>query len=733
MFLINTAKAARLSAVAVLLIIVVFASRFAPVARAATITVTTTVDDNTVNGNCTLREAIRAANLNAIVDACPQGSGADTIILPAGTYVLSLPGTGENSAATGDLDITDPLTIIGAGKTSTIISGNGLDRVFDIYDPVEMSDVTISGGDSGTELGGGIRVGSALTLTTSRVTDNTTSAGGGGIEVSGASAQLTVIDTRIYSNTATFDGGGIYNFGTTTLVGSLVSGNFASNGGGISSQKTVLLINSTISGNDGGASGGGLKVVGTGDLYNATITDNTASQGGGVYVPTLGTLNTRNTIIAANIDRSTGTPDADCSGTLISQGYNLIGDTAGCTLIGTTGNILNVSPGLGPLQNNGGPTLTHALQASSPAIDAGHPSGCADPNGVALTVDQRGFARPIDGDGDSTARCDMGAFERLSTGAPTPTHTATPTNMATATATRTATPTRTSTPTATQTATPTSTPTASPTATNTPTSTPTPTNTPGPSPTSTLTATSTPTLTATPPGATPTPVPACEFRTIHKLSGTLPPFGSVYWGDQPLVSPDGRYVLYTADQTIDDAFDLWRASLANNDPPVRLSALTLSNTFAYQAVFTPDGQRVIYLADQDTPDTVELYSAPVTGGLSTKLSGALVTGGEVLDYALSPDGSRVVYWAEQDITGVRELYSLPTAGGAITKLHAPLTATQFIKSFELSPDGSRVVYIAYQNFVAELYSVPITGGASTKLNGPLTSGGDVDNFAISPG
>jgi CSLREA domain-containing protein len=519
MFQLSIAKIVRLGLVGVLLAGFVLVLRPELVVRAATITVTVTSDDTTVNGNCTLREAIRAANLNAIVDACPKGSGADTIILPAGTYVLALPGAGENAAATGDLDITDPLTIVGAGKTSTLIHGNGLDRVLDIFDPTEISDVTITGGDSGTESGGGIRVSNALTLTNSRVSDNTSGAGGGGINTTGTSAGLTVIDTRIYSNTAALDGGGIYNFGTTTFLNSLVSGNTASNGGGVSSQTTLLLINSTISGNDGGFTGGGIKVVGTADLFNATITDNEASQGGGVYI--FGTLNAKNSIIAENIDRFPGTPDPDCSGTLISQGYNLIGDTADCTIVGTTGNITGVNPGLGPLQNNGGSTLTHALQASSPAIDAGQPSGCTDQNGTVLTTDQRGYARPIDGDGNGNARCDMGAFERLSPGAPTPTSTSTATATRTATPTRTPTATPTHTATATATGTATSTATRTPTATMTRTPTTTATNTPGPSPTHTSTPTATATCVPGPDGCvstpTPTPTPTLNYRVYLPL------------------------------------------------------------------------------------------------------------------------------------------------------------------------------------------------------------------------
>src|SRR5262245_41378436 len=86
-----------------------------PAAHAATITPNALVDDNTANGNCTLREAVRAANMNAAVDACPAGSGADTIPLAVGRYALSVGPAGDDVAASGDLDVRDPagLTIAG--------------------------------------------------------------------------------------------------------------------------------------------------------------------------------------------------------------------------------------------------------------------------------------------------------------------------------------------------------------------------------------------------------------------------------------------------------------------------------------------------------------------------------------------------------------------------------------------------------------------------------------------
>ena len=92
-------------------------------AISATITVDTTDDELNADGDCSLREAIQAANTNTAVDACTAGSGYDTIEVPAGMYTLMILGIGENSNATGDLDITENLDIIGAGAATTIIRG----------------------------------------------------------------------------------------------------------------------------------------------------------------------------------------------------------------------------------------------------------------------------------------------------------------------------------------------------------------------------------------------------------------------------------------------------------------------------------------------------------------------------------------------------------------------------------------------------------------------------------
>ncbi|MCI0777121.1 MAG: CSLREA domain-containing protein [Chloroflexi bacterium] len=125
------------------------------------------------SGNCTLRAAIMEANALA---------GADTIDLPAGTYTLSIAGAGEDANATGDLDITDDLTISGAAAASTIVDGAGLDRVFHIIGSVtvEISGLTIQHG-SAVSAGGGIFNLGTLTLTSSTVSGNTAGGEGGGI------------------------------------------------------------------------------------------------------------------------------------------------------------------------------------------------------------------------------------------------------------------------------------------------------------------------------------------------------------------------------------------------------------------------------------------------------------------------------------------------------------------------------------------------------------------------
>jgi len=122
-----------------------------PAAEAANLSVNDTSDSLVAgDGKCTLREAIINANTDSDTTSgdCAAGSGADVIDLPMGTYTLSVTGSGEDASFTGDLDITDDLTITGAGWATTIIDGGGIDRVFHILSgaTTEISGVTIRNG-----------------------------------------------------------------------------------------------------------------------------------------------------------------------------------------------------------------------------------------------------------------------------------------------------------------------------------------------------------------------------------------------------------------------------------------------------------------------------------------------------------------------------------------------------------------------------------------------------------
>ena len=236
--------------------------------------------------------------------------------------------------------------------------------------------------------------------------------GGGGISNAG---NLTVQWCTIRNNSGT----AIYNWdfaGPLTILNSAINNNTHGPGIRIYNQDASI-INSTISGNTNTSyynDGGGIYYGGGTDktllLRNVTITGNKATErGGGIYMFNGygGQVLISNSIISGN--NAYWSPD--CSGPITSQGYNIIGDTFDCSFSSTTGDQLDVDPLIGLLQDNGGPTYTHWIYANSPAIDSGNPEGCLDQLGNPLTIDQRGFTRPLDANGDGNNICDIGAYE----------------------------------------------------------------------------------------------------------------------------------------------------------------------------------------------------------------------------------------------------------------------------------------------------------------------------------
>jgi CSLREA domain-containing protein len=254
---------------------------------ATTFVVTKTADtnDGACNAtNCSLRDAIIAAN------ASP---GADIITLPAGTYVLTIPGAPEDMAATGDLDILDDLTINGAGAATTIVDGGALDRVFQVFDGVTavLNGITIRNG-SGVLQGGGVwSTGNNLTLNGCVVTGNQSTGEGGGVYAS----TVTLTNTTISNNKTGSLGAGVWA-DNLTMTGSMVSGNQIpfGNGGGLYVVSDTTVSGSVITNNASGNRGGGIYITGGESLQTVSITDTTISNntaiddggglGGGLYI-----------------------------------------------------------------------------------------------------------------------------------------------------------------------------------------------------------------------------------------------------------------------------------------------------------------------------------------------------------------------------------------------------------------------------------------------------------------
>lgn len=286
----------RLAAGLALLALVALGLWSARVAQASTISVTTAADAVAGDGKCSLREAIQAANLDAAVDACPAGDGADVISLPAGAYHLTIGGIDENSAATGDLDITGELTITGELSSTTTVDGSALDRVFDVVGAarVTLANLTIQGGapPAGRE-GGGIRSTGRLTLTSSAVVSNTVDqVGGGGIRSLGT---LTVLGSVISHNTA-HSGGGIASDGALAVSDSTIDDNA---GGGITSLGEATVDRSRLRRNQSDSSGGGIAGLGGAlTIRDSAILSNTSELGGGVR--SSGALTIARTVIAGN-------------------------------------------------------------------------------------------------------------------------------------------------------------------------------------------------------------------------------------------------------------------------------------------------------------------------------------------------------------------------------------------------------------------------------------------------
>ncbi|MBP9144996.1 MAG: hypothetical protein KBI44_10970 [Thermoanaerobaculia bacterium] len=202
----------------------------------------------------------------------------------------------------------------------------------------------------------------------------------------------------------------------------------------------------------------------------------------------------------------------------------------------------------------------------------------------------------------------------------------------------------------------------------------------------------------------------------------------------PSISPDSERVVFHANFSDLDYWELWSARVDGTGGIVQLTEATAASHNVFGNRFSPDSSRVLYFGYQQDNVTTELYGVPSAGGSAVKLNGLLTPGGNVWSYVFSPDSTRVVYLAAQQTAGVDELYSVPLAGGGVAKLNGALTPNGEIFEATISPDSARVVYRGDEDTdeVFEIFSVPLAGGSAVKLNPALPAGGSVLSLAIAP-
>jgi len=343
----------------------------------ATFTVTN-IDDS---GPGSLRKAILDANGIA-------GSHTINFQLPPGNQTIIL--------TSGELLISNHVTINGPGADLLAISGNNVSRVFRIGDDVSATISGLSIINGNADFGAGIR-----------------------IEI----ATLYIANCVISGNSATSSGGGIYNLGSVAISGTTISGNTAiTSGGGLNNHASpdmevgATIANSTISSNSANTGGGvASSAIGTASIpslistriVSSTLSGNSAVNGGAISNGRSGIATSTTRIGNSILQAGVSGVNIFNSSTVQSLGFNISSDNGGGFLAGS-GDQINADPLLGALQNNGGTTPTHLPLAGSPAIDKGK---ILD----GLTTDQRGLSRPSDDPSIANAAggdgSDIGAVE----------------------------------------------------------------------------------------------------------------------------------------------------------------------------------------------------------------------------------------------------------------------------------------------------------------------------------
>ncbi len=374
-----------------------------------TVTKIADTNDGTCDSDCSLREAVAAANGTADNDTIIFASLFNT------PQTITLGGT--------DLIINNngTLLIFGPGADKLTVSGNNLSRVFsnNTGAVTTIANLRVTGGTGTSTVvsgrGGGVynNVGN-FTLNNVVLTGNT-AANGGAASSAGAGSVVNFNNCYLFNNTSPGSGGAIQNFNNSALninrssiIGN-TSGSDTVGGGGIQANGNVRITNSTIANNTANTgSGGGIQYNGvTLIVTNSTIVGNTSTQnGGGIHKTTANPGVFRNTIISGN-NGAAASPDA--TGAFNSEGTNAIGNI-GTSTGWIASDLINQYLGLTPLGFYGGTGLSYSLLSGSRALNAGQNCvidlSCATNNPtISINTDQRGAIRPY----QSTV--DIGAFE----------------------------------------------------------------------------------------------------------------------------------------------------------------------------------------------------------------------------------------------------------------------------------------------------------------------------------
>lgn len=362
---------------ALLIVMLAFATLPVSPARAATITVNTTVDEDTVVGtNCSLREAIIAANTDVAYNDCTAGAGSDTIVLTSGsTYALALVGAGQ-----GDLDVTSNITITTSAAGIAIIDPTTPafnERVFDVSAAGNLTLDTIRVTTASTA-SDGAAIFNAGTLTIqdgSEITSNSSTGGGGGSNGGGinSTGTLTITNTTFTSNSATNNGGAIYiNGGTATITSSTFN---TQNAAVIDDGAAIYLNNGTLS------------------INNSTFTNNDTSNGfGGAIYQDDGTLNigitTGNTFTNNDANDTVGMGEEGAGGAIYKTGGNMTIGAVGVTNTFNT-NTTDGSGGAIYVDATGTYSITNATFTSNSSANEG---GAIHNNGETATITSSTFS-----------------------------------------------------------------------------------------------------------------------------------------------------------------------------------------------------------------------------------------------------------------------------------------------------------------------------------------------------